>query len=361
MTAARPLDKRLSAADNGAEAEVKSRSAAFVVCLLALAGAAAANPIVVVMYSEVRVAPDSLEAIELYPYENVQCPVDLSGCRIVTSAGTAIIDSGVVLQESTHLVLDRSNTSGVFSLGDSCDSIVIKDAYGWPLEGGSIRYPRHYYEGPAFVPQPGQSSVLFQRFVYQWPDPYYWYRWYTDSTPTFGSSNDDTLGRISGRVYDDRGLPVSAATVAMRNPWGADYIYTDSAGRYSIFPVGPGTYELSARKNAHLPGVFPDSVRLGVNQQVDTIDIWLYRVGVEEVRAWLPVWYTGRLFVDAASAGLADVRIYDATGREALRRSTELKPGRNWLSLEPSLRSGSYFVRVRTARHTYNSKITLAR
>ncbi|MFO7649763.1 MAG: carboxypeptidase regulatory-like domain-containing protein [bacterium] len=329
--------------------------------LLCLAGTAAANPIMVVMYSEVRVAPDSLEAIELYPYENVHCPVDLSGLRIVTRAGTATIDSGVVLEETSFVVIDRSNTTGTFSLGDSCDSIVILEQSGWPIEGGTLQYPGYYSEGPAFVPQPGQSAALFQRYVNRWPDPYFDYRWYIDSTPTFGSGNDDTLGRISGRVLDDRGLPVYGAWVTMRNRHGRDYTYTDSSGRYSIFPVGPGVYELSAGKTGHLPGVFPDSVRPGVNQQVDTVDIWLYRVGVEEVRAWSPVWYTGRLFIDAASAGLADVRIYDATGREALRRSTELKPGRNWLSLDPSLRSGSYFVRVRTARHTYNSKITLAR
>lgn len=328
--------------------------------VLALAGTAAANPIMVVMYSEVRVAPDSLEAIELYPYENVVCPLDLSGCRIVTGAGTATINSGVVLEESTYLVLDRSNTTGTFSLGDSCDSIVIQDQSGWPIEGGSLQYPGDWYAGPAFVPGPGLSAALFQRYV-PGIEPYFLYRWYIDSTPTLGNGNDDTLGRISGRVLDDRGLPVYGAWVTMRNRHGRDYTYTDSSGRYSIFPVGPGVYELIAQKTGHLPGLFPDSVRLGVNRQVDTVDIWLYRVGVEEVRAWSPVWYTGRLFIDAASAGLADVRIYDATGREALRRSTELKPGRNWLSLDPSLRSGSYFVRVRTARHTYNSKITLAR
>jgi hypothetical protein len=349
-TALSPLDKRLSEADNGAEAEVNTRSIAAVTCLLALVGAAAANPIMVVMYSEVRVAPDSLEAIELYPYENIQGHIDLSDCSILMNAGVAVIDSGVVLEESSFVVLDRSNTSGVFSLGDSCDSIVIKDPYGWPLEGGIMMYPSYYTDGPAFVPQPGQSAALFQRYVNRWPDPYYWYRWFTDSTPTFGSRNDDTLGRISGRVYDDRGLPVSAATVAMRNPRGADYIYTDSAGRYSIFPVGPGTYELSARKNAHLPGVFPDSVRLGVNQQVDTIDIWLYRVGVEErttpgasrgtpeatvVRRAL--WLGTRSELPGNSV-MSRAVLVDASGRRLL----DLRPGPNDVS---ALAPGVYFVR----------------
>lgn len=340
---------------------MRSRIVLALLVLLCLAVTAAANPIVVVMYSEVRVAPDSLEAIELYPYENVVCPMDLSGYRIVTHAGTAFIDSGVVLEESSFVVIDRSNTTGTFSLGDSCDRVEILDQSGWPIGVAPLQYPDGLYDSPAFVPEPGLSAALYQRWVNRWPDPFFWYRWYIDSTPTFGSGNDDTLGRISGRVLDDRGLPVYGAWVTMRNRHGTDYTYTDSSGRYSIFPVGPGVYELIAQKTGHLPGVFPDSVRLGTNQQVDTVDIWLYRVGVEEVRAWTPPGYPSALAIEADRAGSADVRIYDVSGREAWRRAVDLKPGRNLVRLGAYLRTGNYFVRVRFDGQTYRGKLTMAR
>lgn len=337
---------------------MRSRIVLALSVLLCLAGAAAANPIVVVMYSEVRVAPDSLEAIELYPYENVVCPMDLSGYRIVARGGTAIIDSGVMLEESSFVVIDRSNTTGTFSLGDSCDSIEILDRSGWPIGVAPLLYPGGYYYGPAFAPGPGLSAALYQRWVNRRPDPYYWYRWYIDSTPTFGSGNDDTLGRISGRVLDDRGLPVYGAWVTMRNRHGSDYTYTDSSGRYSIFPVGPGVYELIAQKTGHLPGVFPDSVRLGTNQQVDTVDIWLYRVGVSEESVTQDA---SRRTPDAAIIrGILVLRqplvprpaplFFDASGR----RVRDLKTGPNDLA---NLAPGVYFVRFGDA----SRRVVLAR
>lgn len=330
--------------------------------LLCLAGTAAANPIMVVMYSEVRVAPDSLEAIELYPYENVVCPLDLSGYRIVTGAGTVIVDSGVVLEDSTCLVLDRSNTTGTFSLGDSCDSIVIQDPQGWPIGGGQLRYPGYHYDGPGFTPGRGLSAALFQRYV-PGIEPYYWYQWYTDSTPTLGSRNDDTLGRISGRVLDDRGWPLVSAQVLLRNRQGYEYTYTDSGGRYSVWPLGPGVYEVSAWKPGHLNGLFPDSVRLGVNRQVDTVDIWLYRVGVAEASATQDasrrtpeatvvrreLWLGTRSKLPG-NLVMSRAVLLDAAGRRAL----DLHSGPNDVS---SLSAGVYFVHFGDA----SRRVVLAR
>jgi hypothetical protein len=97
------------------------------VCLLSLAVISMANPVMPVILSEIQASPDSCEFIELHVYNGSQ--FDLSGATLTTNVGTAVVDSGVYLSLDGYVVLDSTNTSGTFSLGDTADSITLAIPY----------------------------------------------------------------------------------------------------------------------------------------------------------------------------------------------------------------------------------------
>ncbi len=77
-------------------------------CIVALAallfapGLCPANPVAEYFLSEIQVAPDSLERIEVHMYTRERpFPVDLSGWRVTTRTCTAYVDSGVMLLDAS--------------------------------------------------------------------------------------------------------------------------------------------------------------------------------------------------------------------------------------------------------------------
>jgi hypothetical protein len=346
------------------------RAAAF---LIALASFVAANPVAEWYISEVQVAPDSLERVELHFYSGSQCPVDLSGAHIITRAGTAVIDSGIVLDSANYVVIDRSNTSGTFSLADDSDCVrLVVPPDTWNEQ--SVTYPGNPNRNSAnsWRPSAGQSTCLHTWGEY-WPPMFDWVdvsTWYVDSTPTFGLPNDDDEGGISGFIFDNAGQPLSEATVTISAAQGAARMasaiqYYWPAGYYEEIPTGPGVFFVTATKTGYLPGYYPDSIRLNTNERQDDIDIYLYPLGLAEqaVAAGRVCpcisWCRDRLLIISDREGPACVRIVSEIGRVVWRQAVELRTGVNRLALNDRPTPGVYFATCKVAERTLRTKFVL--
>jgi hypothetical protein len=323
-------------------------------------------------FSEFQVAPDSLERLELHVYSG-SAPVDLSGARIITRAGTAIIDSGIVLDSSNYVVIDRSNTTGTFSLADDSDCVrlVIPPDTQYPQ---TLTYPanpnRNAYG--SWRPPSGLSCALTTWSEY-WPPGFDYVdvqTWYVDSTPTFGLPNDDNEGGISGFIYDQSGQPLPEADVDMSASQGTAHMSSAihwywPAGYYEEVPTGPGVFFVSAQKQGYLPGCYPDSVRLNTNERRSDINIYLYPLGlvdraVTAGRA-LPgiFWYANRLLVISKNGGAARLTLSDELGRTVWNRTAVLRPGVNRLALDRRPGSGVYFARLLAREEQLAAKLVI--
>jgi len=125
--------------------------------LTALVAISLANPILERVYlSEFQTSPDSLERIELVPVlDPSRYPFEIGGAQIVTNAGTATIDSGVCFETPYSLVVvDSTNTTGTFSLGDDSDDIRLYVPCDNDTLSFSVRYPAnpHWNREGSWVP-----------------------------------------------------------------------------------------------------------------------------------------------------------------------------------------------------------------
>ena len=332
-----------------------ARALAFLTALVAVA---AANPTMQHFLSEIQAAPDSLERVELHMYLGLMpYPVDLSGCQIVTMAGAATIDSGVVLRDSNDfVVISRDNTDGTFSLGDSADTVCLVGLLG--------DVAPYVYGTDNWMPPSLMSAAIYAHWEGVWPYEYLAHSWYLDSTPTFGVRNDDVGGGIAGRVLDRFGQPLDNCWVRLQNAHGNGGVACDSVGRYVMSPLGPGTYQVSARSDStHLPAYYPDSVTIAVNERRDSINMIMYPVGLAGGRSTdEPVTFLhqrGRtLVLDADRPGVALVSVYDNLGRVRMTEKVALVAGKNELAL-PILQSGVYFANSRLGERTLNTKFVL--
>jgi hypothetical protein len=328
------------------------------VLLIAYVTALSANPVMEYFLSEIQVAPDSLERIEVHMYSNERpYPVDLSGWSLTTNAGIATIDSGIALQDSgDFVIISRDNVSGPFALDDDSDEVSLEDPYG----GGD-----HYaYGGYGWTPPPGVSAAIYTHVEGAWPYSYLVGDWYIDSTPTIGQHNDDYSGGIEGRVLDWSGQPPRYCWVRFENVSGAGSVLCETTGRYVMSPLGPGVYEVSAHGDStYLPAYYPESVSIGVNGWEDSIDMTMYPAGVVEVpiRAESPVSLRQRgrtLVLAVGRPGTVVVSVYDNLGRVRMSEKVALVSGKNELDL-PSLTSGVYFVSCRLRGRALKTKIVL--
>jgi hypothetical protein len=327
------------------------------VLLIVFTAVLSANPTMEYFISEVQVAPDSLERVELHMYSHErQYPVDLSGWQIVTNAGIATIDSGVVLEDSTDFaVISRENSTGTFSLGDSADSIALPAGDCEPF----------VYGRDGWTPPAGMSSAAYTFWTGVYPDLYQVCEWYLDATPTFGAPNDDHSGGIAGRVLDRFGQPLPWCTVTFSNLNGHASVGCDSTdGHYYIYPLGPGTYQVSARSDStYLPAYCPDSVTIAADEWRDSINMTMYPAGVAEepgrATSQCFLHQCGRsLVLNADRPGTAVVTVFDNLGRVRMSEKMMLASGSNELAL-PALRSGIFFVSCRFGGQTLKTKLVL--
>ena len=294
-----------------------------------------------------------------------------SGARITTRAGTAVVDSGVILDTFNYVVIDRTNTSGTFSLADDSDCIRLAiPPDTWNEQ--SVTYPGNPNRsaGCSWRPPAGLSCCLYT-WVEYWPPGFDWVdvsTWYVDSTPTFGLPNDDYEGGISGAVYDNNGHRLSGAGVSISSAHGTASMlsavqYYWPAGYFEEVPTGPGVFFVSAEKSGFLPGCYPDSVRLNTNERRSDINIYLYPVGLADQAVAAgrarpgSFWYADRLCVISERAGPARLTMVDELGRTVWNRAVELSTGVNRFSLDRRPSPGIYFVRQASSV----SKIIVAR
>lgn len=323
-----------------------------VVLVFSLFAVAAANPIFEFCFSEIQTAPDSLERVEIHDYSGyLPLPLDLYGWQLVTSAGVCTVQTHVLLEDSTsYAVLDRTNLGPAFTLGDEHDSLVLRDGSGgYVTETG---YP-DAMTNSCLAPPAGMSTSLYHAWVF---GPSGWEEvagWYIDASPTFGSANDDTVGGIRGRVTDDWGLPVAGAWVNATGPTGRlAWCGTDTAGRYTFHPTGPGVYEIGAHQTGYYSGVYPESVNVGTNEWVDSINIVIVRTGIAETRATVVasgLALRGRTLLLGAPGRVA---VLDLSGRPVVRSTARA------ISLA-TLPSGVYFVRLETVAGVVRRKVVL--
>ncbi len=205
------------------------------VCLLAFTYA---NPFIETLISEFQTAPDSLERIELHAIPSYMS-VELGGWTITTNAGTATINPGMILPYNGYVTIDRTNTTGIFSLNDVSDTIKLRDNQGHWLD--AVCWPKllaWWRNAPA--PPYGGSSAIYRSNTY-WVET----NWYIDSTPTFNAPNDD-WSSISGRILNQGGQPVRFAYVCAYGPTGGCDAESDSLGNYTVAGLGEGKYRVTA-------------------------------------------------------------------------------------------------------------------
>ncbi|MCX6843476.1 MAG: T9SS type A sorting domain-containing protein [candidate division WOR-3 bacterium] len=341
-----------------------TRVAAFLIMLVAIA---VANPVMTVVFSEIQTAPDSLERIELHMYSGLH-GYDLSGAQLITRAGTAVIDSGLAIgYDSTYVVIDRSNTTGVFSLGD--DSDYVRLCIPGSYETLSVRYPANPFRAhdASWAPPFGASASILQWWEWQNGEWFDYYTWYVDETPTFGAANDDASGGICGYIRDDRGLPINGATVSISAAQGSVQMASRGVwfwpdGYFEQKPTGPGTFTVTAECPDHLPGAYPDPIVLTPNE-LREITITLDRVGMTEEAAdkasCVGLHQHGQtLVVTADRPGTAFVTVYDNLGRVRMSEKVTLVSGSSEVPLS-GLQSGVYFAEARKGPYRSRVKVIL--
>jgi hypothetical protein len=327
---------------------------------LLLGAAVEANPIVPTLINEIQVAPDSLERIELNTRYWPGGYQDFSGWQVITSAGTAIIDSGIVATDTDdYVVLDRHNVSGTFSLGDSEDMIIIKGA---SHESVAVSYPGPFCNlAQCWCPPPGMSVARIVHTV-TFPEPDIIYNWYFDATPSFGAANDDSLGGIFGAVLNQQAEPLCSAVVRIDGPGGGSAYWTDAQGHYAAHPTGQGTFWVTATKGGQT-GEYPESVAVTQNESRDGIDIIVPYTGANEspaVRLKLD-WRGGWLRVSADRPVRADLSVVNAAGRSCGRLRTMLTAGESELHPLSALPAGVYLVQGTIGKEKVNRKVAVFR
>jgi len=333
--------------------------------LSAFATVLSANPVAIKIFGEIQTAPDPYERIELHMYEGPFYGLDLYGVEVVTRAGTAVIDSSMrIYPDGDYVVIDSTNTSGVFSLGDDSDCVSL-------VTHGStffrFRYPANPFrsDSSSLAPPPGTSASILQ-WKESGSDDWI-YTWYIDATPTFGAPNDDTSGGITGYVYGDDSVPVDGATIRMTAVQGTVQMLSGEVGLwpqgyFAQTPTGPGKFILTAEYPGYLPYTYPETIQLGPNDGRG-VYFYLQRPGAVEEPAGstavLGLRQSGRtLVLNADRPGRAFLRVYDNLGRVRLRERVELVSGSNELAL-PSLRSGVYFATAQKGTYRSTAKVVL--
>lgn len=325
---------------------------------LLFAAAISANPIVPTLINEIQVAPDSLERIELNTRYWPGGYQDFSGWQVITNAGTAIVNGGVVATDTNdYVVLDRSNVTGVFSLGDVADVIVIKGA---SYESVAVSYPCTQCNlAQCWRPGAGMSVA---RLAYRvtWPEPDIIYNWYFDATPSFGAANDDTLGGIFGTVRNQQAQPLCSAQVRISGPGGGNVFWTNGAGMYYAHPTGQGTFWVTASKGGQT-GEYSESLAVAQNESRNGIDIIVpYSGATEPPAVSLKLdWRGGWLRVSAAGPTQADLSMVNASGRVCGRLRTLLAAGETELHPLAVLPDGVYLVQGRIGKEKVNRKVTV--
>jgi len=337
------------------------RVATVFVATLLLAAAVHANPIPLAVFSEIQVAPDSAQKLEVNANVYPWVPVDMSGWRIITRTCTATVNEGVIIPDTgVYLVLDQHNLSGTFHLDPDSDELTMVDSSGLQVED-FLRYPGSQSWGACFRPPAGMSCVPH----YYFDSEHYLDRLWFVASPTFGSPNPDTAGSIAGTVVNQNSQPLCSASVCISGPEGSTSTLTQSNGSYRLGWIGPGTFRVTATKQSHT-GEYPDSVVLALNEVRSGVNITVPFTGAAEPVGAGPRacplrfdWRGNWLRVSAPEPALADLRVMNVSGRVCARLREMLRVGDTELHPLGALPAGVYLVQGAIGKEKVNRKVTV--
>jgi hypothetical protein len=339
---------------------IMQRFVTVLVAMLLLGVAAWANPIPVAVLSEIQVAPDSEQKLEVNANYYPWIPVDMSGWRIITRSCTATVNQGVVIPDTgVYLVLDQHNLSGTFHLCPDSDEVTILDTSGHQIED-YLSYPAPRGWECCFRPPAGLSCVPHYYFEGIPPYPQYLARLWFVASPTFGGPNPDTAGSISGTVRDQNSQPLCSASVCISGPEGSTTALTQFDGGYVLDWIGPGVFQVTATKGGQT-GEYLDSVVLAENEFRSGIDIIVpYSGAAEPPKVSLKFdWRGNWLRVSTPEPALADLRTVNVAGRVCARLHEMLRAGETELHPLGALPAGVYLVQGAIGKEKVNRKVTV--
>jgi hypothetical protein len=358
------------------------------VLLFALLVVASANPIMVKVINEFQIAPDDSERIELKYFQTPTLdtlfdPLDLYGAHVITPAGTASIDTHLILPGNGFAVIDTSVLNGPFGLPDSTG--FLKVSHGW-LD--TVIYPSQV---PA--PPPTYSTAFYYCYAYDPYEGYIFYGdWYPDASPTFGGPNDDYPGCvINGHVYDASAQPITGAQIVVNASTGAlpqppfykcCTTYTALDGSYVIDSLLPFFYWVKVAGSSY----FPDSCFTSQLKCLVPTTVNFYLTSVDENRDAMtrdnisitpnPFRTTTNISIESPggdpersfrtsghSAKGMELKIYDAAGRlvkSFTLRNTPCAVCWNGTDQEgKELPEGVYFCKLVTDGKTFMEKLVI--
>ncbi|MCX7784618.1 MAG: T9SS type A sorting domain-containing protein [candidate division WOR-3 bacterium] len=329
-----------------------------VICLLLFFSAVNANPIIITYINEIQTAPDNQEAIELHltPY-GFSYPINIGGWTIQSRAGMATINPGIIIPLDGYVIINRSNTTGIFQLNETIDTISLYNNFGWLSDRVIWPYdPTNWQTIP--TPPYNGSACLYRSPAWS---SMYWDRinWYIDSTPTIGLPNDN-WSSISGTVLNSQGQPLINRPVEADGPTGGMTCLTDSNGNYTIAGLGQGKYWITVWNSSNQPaGSYPDSVYVGYSQNVSGINITIPTMSIKKEDSYLAQSLLFSIPNPIKSNSLISLplkknlvgKIYDAKG--ILVKTIP----NNQNQFELNLSSGIYFLKINSGKQTFTRKI----
>lgn len=310
-----------------------------------------ADPLPLYIINEYQTAPDSLERIEFHWFPEFEIGRNLRGWRIVTKAGTAWVSESIFL-DTGYVVIDSSNTSGIFDLGDEEDYVSIE---------GTI-YDEIVYPDLDPAPPEGASVSLF--FIWYSDKDRVDFDHYIDNSPTFGWANDYPGCRVSGNVYNaDDLLPIDGANLHFRLcetplatcpelPLKSEaQVSTDSGGSYLVDSLYPLDYSVTVRADSSIAQTTWLSMTGALYPA--KADFYLEKTGmqirpaasrsVHGLRVWPNPFYKEVRI--SSPADTERLYVFDGGGRLVLELSGGLTRWGGRDSLGRDLPPGAYFIK----------------
>jgi len=298
--------------------------------------------------------------IQNYSTEAMWQGLQLDSVLIISTSDTAYIKPGLTATDSTYLVLMNDDLTKDLYIDPNGDLIIFGE-YEWFRFGSK---PDAMTDIPVVL-EPNESIGVYlisSNF----------YRYYLDSSPTFGAPNDttDAMGYLSGVVVDSSGNPIAGASAQ-------EYLFnttadslTDEFGHFTIRLLS-GFSAITIQKNNYEnldpnPFIYPDSTVIDTftltrNIQSTTAETGVIRGYFLEQNYPNPFNATTSFTFHLPQETHLEVAIYDLHGRLV----EELFQGRHaagrfamtWNAENAA--SGVYYYRIKTPETVLQKKCIL--
>lgn len=313
--------------------------------VLVMVVALSANPVFVEVINEFQVAPYDSERVELRYLEGTTFDslftntLPLYNFAISTPAGIATINANISMVGIEPIMIDRFVLTGDFELPDDTGYIKLVEFYDSLYYPGSVTVWQYAPTPPAFCSANKFHCYLFRIDYYE-----YWLisDWYIDTTPTFGSPNDDYSGCLaSGHVYDLYNQPLAGAcvtaviideefSVLLPMPYRTCCsTFTAVDGAYSFDSLLPYYYDVKVSASGYVPDTQYSIGRLCNTIPTTNVDFFL-QPGIAENQKYEVLsgsFVRPNPFYNALNVTMHEpvrrIDIYDVTGKIVRRFNNE--------------------------------------